>query len=172
SSLMCARSPGSAPGTIAPLAVSPCPCASSATMVTSSTGSAMARGNDEFARPSATEDRRGDEADYRPALRFDRGAHTIAGACKRRFARAPALDEIGAVELELGLDQADEPRPLSGKLKHARQHQSVRNEAHVDGDRVRRVVERGRCERARVDAFERADAWVRRETRIELSVAD
>ena len=34
----------------------------------------------------------------------------------------PAFDEIGAVELELGLDQAHKPRPLSGELKHMRQH--------------------------------------------------
>ena len=86
--------------------------------------------------------------------------------------RDPALDEIGAVELELRLDQAHEPRPIGGELEHMRQHQPLRNEAHVDDDRVRRFAELLRCQRARVDAFERADAPVRREARIELSVAD
>ena len=53
-----------------------------------------------------------------------------------------------------------------------RQHEPLRNEAHIDDDRARRVAERFRRERARVDAFERADARVRREARIELSVTD
>ena len=86
--------------------------------------------------------------------------------------RDPAFDEIGAAELELRLDEADEPRPLAGELQHMRQHKPLRNEAHIDDDRVWRFAERLRRERARVDAFERADARVRREARIELSVAD
>ncbi len=84
----------------------------------------------------------------------------------------PALDEIGAVELELRLDQAHKPRPLRGELEHMRQHQSLRNEAHVDDDRIRRFAKRDRCQRARIDPFERADARVRRKARIELSVTD
>src|SRR5580698_102992 len=127
-----ARSPGKAPGTIAPLLVSPCPCASSATIETSVSGSATARTDEKFARPGAAKNRRGREAEHRPSLRFDRGAHSFTRAIERRFARDPALDEIGAIELELRLDQADEPRPLTGKLKHMWQHESLRNEAHVD----------------------------------------
>ena len=105
-------------------------------------------------------------------LRFDRGAHAVACALERRFACDPAFDEIGAVELELRLDQADEPSPLAGELEHVRQYKPLRNEAHIDDDRVRRFAERRCRERARVDAFERADARVRRETRVELSVTD
>src|ERR1700734_2467251 len=118
SSLTRARSPGRAPGTIAPLAVSPCPCASSAAIETSSGCSVMARADEEFPRSSAAEDRRWDEADDRPAFGFNRGPHVVACAHERRFAPDAAFDEIGAVELELGLDQAHKPRPLSGELKH------------------------------------------------------
>ena len=39
-------------------------------------------------------------------------------------------------------------------------------------NRIRRFAEHLSCQRARVNAFERADARVRRETRIELSVTD
>src|SRR5580700_5088239 len=106
SSLTRARSPGRAPGTIAPLLVSPCPCASSATIETSVSGSATARTDEKFARPGAAKNRRGREAEHRPSLRFDRGAHSFTRAIERRFARDPALDEIGAIELELRLDQA------------------------------------------------------------------
>src|ERR1700735_1197594 len=107
SSLTRARSPGRVPGTIAPLAVSPCPCASSATIETSSSGSAMARGDQKFPRPCAAEDRRRDEAEHCPALRFDRGAHSVARPLKRRFTPDPALDEFAPAELELRLDKAD-----------------------------------------------------------------
>src|ERR1700722_9791210 len=112
------RSPGRVPGTIAPLAVSPCPCASSATIEPSCSGSAMARGDQKFPRPGAAKDRRRHETEHRPALRFDRGAH--AGACvlERRFACDPAFDEICAVKLELWLDEADEPSPLASELEH------------------------------------------------------
>ena len=75
--------------------------------------------DEEFARPGAAEDRRRYQAEHRPALCFDRGAHGVACAIERRFARDPALDEIGRSELELRLDQADEPRPLMGELKHS-----------------------------------------------------
>ena len=82
------------------------------------------------------------------------------------------LTRSAAAELELRLDEADEPRPLARELQHMRQHEPLRNEAHVDDDRVRRFAEHLRRERARVEAFERADARVGREARIELSVAD
>src|ERR1700733_3334987 len=107
SDLMSTRSPGRAPGTIAQLAVSQCPCASSATIETSSSGSAMARGDQKFPRPCAAEDRRRDEAEHCPALRFDRGAHSVARALKRRFAPDSALDEFAPAKLELRLDKAD-----------------------------------------------------------------
>src|ERR1700722_1203869 len=107
SNLTSVRSPGRAPGTIAPLAAIPCPCASSATIETSSSGSAMARGDQKFPRPGTAEDRRRDEAEYCPALRFDRGAHSVARALKRRFALDPALDEFVPAKLELRLDEAD-----------------------------------------------------------------
>src|SRR5271155_3512933 len=129
SSLTSACSPGRAPGTIAPLAVSPCPCASSATIETSSSGSAMACGDQKVPRPGAAEDGRRHEPERRPALGFDRGVHCDACALDRPFACLPALDEIGAVELELGLDQADEPRSHRGELEHMRQYKPLRNEA-------------------------------------------
>ncbi len=53
-----------------------------------------------------------------------------------------------------------------------RQHKPLRNEAHVDDDRVRVFTDHLSCERARIDAFKRTDARVRREAGIELSVAD
>ena len=53
-----------------------------------------------------------------------------------------------------------------------RQHKPLRNEAHIDDDRVRRFAEHHRRERARVEAFKRADARVGRKARIELSMAD
>src|ERR1700729_2082076 len=137
STLTSARSPGRAPGTIAPLAVSPCPCASSATIETSSSGSVMTRSDQEFPRPGAAKDRRRHEAEHRPALRFYRGAHAVACALERRFVCHPAFDEIGAVKLELWLDEADEPGPLAGELEHMRQHKPLRNEAHIDDDRAR-----------------------------------
>src|ERR1700691_433260 len=172
SDLMSTRSPGRAPGTIAQLAVSPCPCASSATIETSSSGSAMARGDQKFPRPGAAEDGRRHETDHRPALGFDRGAHAVACALERRFACHPALDEIGAVKLELRLDQAHKPRSLRCELEYMRQHKTLRNEAHVDDDRVRVFTDHLSCERARIDAFKRTDARVHREAGIELSVAD
>src|SRR5271168_2538045 len=172
SGLISRRSPGSAPGTVVPLAVSPCPCPSSAAIETSSSDSAIARADEKFPRPGAAEDRRWDEADHRPALRFDRRAHTVAGAHKRRFVLDPAFDEIHLADLELGLDQADEPRSLSGELQHVRKHQSLRNEAHVDDDRARLFAKRFSRQRARVEALERADARVRRKARIELSMTD
>src|SRR3984885_1410141 len=119
------RSPGRAPGTIAPLAVSPCPCASRATIETSSSGSAMARGDQKFPRPGAAENRRPHETDHRPALGFDRGAHAVACALERRFACHPALDEIGAAKLELRLDQAHKPRSLRCELEYMRQHKPL-----------------------------------------------
>ena len=64
------------------------------------------------------------------------GAHAVARALERRFARDPAFDEIAAVELELWLDEADEPRPRARELKHMRQHKPLRNEAHIDDDRA------------------------------------
>src|ERR1700722_4641045 len=121
SNLTSVRSPGRVPGTIAPLAVSPCPCASSATIETPSSGSAMARRDQKFPRPGAAEDRRWHETEHRPALRFDRSAHAIACALKRRFVLNPPFDEIGAVKLELWFDEADEPSPLAGELEHIRQ---------------------------------------------------
>src|SRR5580692_6192486 len=166
------RSPGRAPGTIAPLAVSPCPCASSTTIETFWSGSAMARRDQKFPRPGAAKDRRRHETEHRPALGFDRGAHAVACALERRFACHPAFDEIGAIKLELWLDEADEPSPLAGELEHMRQYKPLRNEAHIDDDHFWRFAERRRRERARVETFERADARVRRETRVELSVTD
>src|SRR5271155_3869143 len=130
-SLTSARSPGSAPGTIAPLAATPCPCASSATIESSSTSSFMAGGDQEFPRSGAADDRRRDEAEHRPALRFDAGADARGGAFERRFASDPALDDVGAADLELRLDEADQPRVASGEIEHMRQHQPLRNEAHV-----------------------------------------
>src|ERR1700723_2215196 len=53
-----------------------------------------------------------------------------------------------------------------------RQHKPLRNETHIDNDRVRRFVQHHRRERARVEAFKRADARVGRKARIELSMAD
>ena len=53
-----------------------------------------------------------------------------------------------------------------------RQHQSLRNEAHIDDERIRRFAKPDCGERARIDPFERADARVRRKARIKLSVAD
>src|SRR5277367_4358578 len=112
SNLTSVRSPGRAKGTIAPLAATPCPLASSATIETCSSRSVMACGDEEFSRPGAAEDRRRDQADHGPALRFDRRAHSGARAHERRFASDPALDEIGPVEFELRLDEADQPRLL------------------------------------------------------------
>src|SRR5580704_53276 len=172
SSLTRARSPGRAPGTIAPLEASPCPCASSATIEISSSGSVMARRDQKFPRPGAAKDRRRHETEHRPALGFDRGEHAVACALERCFACHPAFDEIGAAKLELWLDEADEPSPLAGELKHVRKHQSLRNKAHIDDDHFWRFAERRRRERTRVDTFERADARVRREMRVELSVTD
>ena len=155
-SLTSARSPGSAPGTLLPFAATPWPCASSATIESSSTGSAMAGGDQEFPRSAAAEDRRRNEAERRPALRFDRGAHSGARACERRFASDPALDDVGPSELELRLDEADEPRRLGSEFQHMRQHEPLRNEAHVDDDRRRPLAETLGVKRARIDAFERA----------------
>src|SRR5262249_40350517 len=112
------------------------------------------------------------EAERGPALCFDCGAHGGAGALERRLARDPALDEIDAVEFELWLDQTHQPCLVSCELEHMRQHESLRNEAHGDDNRVRRFAEYLSRQRARVNAFERKDARVRRETRIELSVTD
>ena len=53
-----------------------------------------------------------------------------------------------------------------------RQHQPLRNEAHVDDDRAGGSPRRSGVKRARIEAFERAHARVRRKARIELSVAD
>src|ERR1700722_12848037 len=103
-SLTSARSPGRTPGTIAPLAVSPCPCGSSATIETALSGSAMARRDQKFPRPGSAKDRRGHETEHGPALGFDRGADAVACSLERRFACDPALDEIAAVKLELWLD--------------------------------------------------------------------
>ena len=108
----------------------------------------------------------------RPALRFDRGANGGARPLKRRFAFDAALDEIGSADLELRLDQAHEPRPLRGELQHMRQHEPLRNEAHIDDDRLRPLDQHLSRERARVDAFERADTRVRGEAGHELPSAD
>ena len=104
--------------------------------------------------------------------RFDRRAHALARALERRLVLNPPFDEIAPAEFELRLDEADQPRPLCGELEHMRQHQALRNEAHVDDDRLRPFAEHLSGKRARIDAFERADARVRGEARIELSVAD
>ena len=77
-----------------------------------------------------------------------------------------------APDFELRLDEADEPRRLGGEFQHMRQHEPLRNEAHVDDDRRRPLAETLGVKRARIDAFERADARVRGEARIELSTTD
>src|SRR3984957_12464653 len=141
SNLTSVRSPGRAPGTMAPLAASPCPCASSAAMETSSSGSVMTRRDQEFPCSSPAEDWRRHKPKHGPALRFNRRAHAVTCALERRFARDPALDQIGAVELELGLDQTDEPRPLGGELERVRKHQPLRNEADINDDRSRLLTE-------------------------------
>ena len=82
------------------------------------------------------------------------------------------LTRSAAVKLELWLDEADEPSPLACELEHMRQHKPLRNETDIDDDRVRRFVQHHRRERARVEAFKRADARVGRKARIELSMAD
>src|ERR1700722_2755041 len=166
------RSPGRAPGTIAPLAAIPCPCASSATIETSSSASAMARADQKFPRTGAAEDRRQYETERGPALCFDRRAHALARALERCLVFNPPFDEIAPAEFELRLDEADEPRPLCGELEHMRQHQALRNEAHVQDDRLRRVTEHLSCKGAGVDAFKRTNAGIRGEARIELSVPD
>src|SRR6185312_13623358 len=171
-SLTSARSPGRAKGTIVPSTATPWPSASRATIATSSSGSAMARGDEEFARPRAAGDRRGDEAEHGPAISFDRRAHTDAGALERRFSPDPALDEIAPFEFELRLDEADEPGRARRELQHLRQDQPLGNEAHVDDNGFRRLPKRLGRERARVEAFERADARIGGEARIELSAAD
>src|SRR5580700_10041765 len=157
SSLTRARSPGRAPGTIAPLAVSPCPCASSAAIETSSSGSAIARADEKFPRAGSAEDGRRNEAEHNPPLRLDGDAHRGACPLERRLVLDPAFDEIGAIKLELWLDEAEEPSPVAGELEDMRQYKPLGNEAHIDDDRFWRFAERRRRERARVDTFERAD---------------
>src|ERR1700722_8779719 len=141
------RSPGRAPGTIAPLAVSPCPCASSATIETSWSGSAMVRRDQKFPRPDAAKDRRRNEAEHNPPLRLDGGAHRGACPLERRLVLDPAFDEIGAIKLELWLDEAEEPSPVAGELEDMRQYKPLGNEAHIDDDRFWRFAERRRRER-------------------------
>ena len=53
-----------------------------------------------------------------------------------------------------------------------RQHEPLRDEAHVADDRARRFADHLRRQGARVEAFERTDARIRREPRVELAVAD
>ena len=108
----------------------------------------------------------------RPALRFDAGADVGARAFERRFAPDPALDDVSPADLELRLDEAHEPRRLGGEFQHMRQHQPLRNEADVDGDRRRRLAETLRVKGARIEAFEPTHALIQRKTRIELSMAD
>ena len=103
---------------------------------------------------------------------FDRRAHALARALERRLVFNPPFDEIAPAEFELRLDEADQPRPLCGELEHMRQHQALRNEAHVQDDRLRMFTEHLSCKGAGVDAFERTDAGIRGEARIELSVPD
>ena len=95
-----------------------------------------------------------------------------ACAFERRLVFNPPFDEFAPAEFELRLDEADQPRPLSGELEHMRQHQALRNEAHVQDDRLRMFTQHLGCKRAGVDSFERMDAGIRGEARIELSVPD
>ena len=79
---------------------------------------------EEFPRPRAAGDRRGDEADAGPAERLDRSAHGGAGALLSAASFfTPAFDELVAADLELRLDQADEPGRPRREREHARQHQ-------------------------------------------------
>src|SRR6185437_7014041 len=158
SRLTSVRSPGRPKGMLVPSAATPWPSASSATIETSSSGSAMTRGDEEFPRARAPEDRRGDQAERGPALRFDRRAHGRAGALERRFAPDPALDEIARPEFELRLDEADDPGGARRELEHMGQNEPLRDEAHVDDDRVRSAAEDLAGERARIHPLERADA--------------
>ncbi len=59
--------------------------------------------------------------------------------CERLFASDPALDDLGPADLELRLDQADEPGGPRRELEDMRQHEPLRNEAHVADDRARRL---------------------------------
>src|SRR5271166_1613932 len=118
-----ALSPGKTPGTVAPLSATPSPCVSSATIVSSSNASAMARRKEEFPRPGAAQNRRGNEADHGPAGGLDACPDVGAGAGQRLIASDPTLDDLRPSDLELRLDEADEPRSPRRELEDMRQNQ-------------------------------------------------
>src|SRR5271165_6193642 len=101
-----ARSPGSAPGTVAPLSATPRPCASSATIPRSSV---MPRRDQEFLCSAAAEDWRGNRAEKRPPFSRDAGADLLAGPRERAFGPNSAFDDVRRADLELRLDETDEP---------------------------------------------------------------
>src|SRR5271154_3817885 len=103
-SLASTRSPGSAPGTIAPLAATPSPCASSATIESSSSGSAMAGGDQEFPRPRAAPEQDVGEASGRGADVEADEAGGIEPECVERGGKLdPAARDIRVGRL--GLDR-------------------------------------------------------------------
>ena len=63
----------------------------------------------------------------------------------------------GAAGLELRLDQRDELRAMRDQRERRRQHQFERDEAHVDGDQIRRRAEAGRGAGADVGFLQRND---------------
>ena len=71
-----------------------------------------------------------------------------------------------------GLTRLTSHAALRGEPQHMRQHEPLRDEAHVDDDCVRRLGETLGVKRARIDALERAHARVGGEARIELAAAD
>src|SRR5574337_1498829 len=103
------RSPGNAPGTAVPSSATPSPRRSSAT-ISRSSPSSMPRREKELLRPSAAQDRRGNKPQRRPAEPFDEGADLGAGAGERRLVPDPPLHELPRADLELRLDESDEPR--------------------------------------------------------------
>src|SRR5271166_1452981 len=167
-----AFSPGKAPETVAPLSATPSPRASRPTIDRISTVSSTARRREEFPGPRAAEHRRANQADEGPALRRDACADVVAGALERLFASDPALDDLGQANLELRLDQTDEPGGPRRQLEDMRQNKPLRNEAHVADDCARRLADQIQGYGACVDAFERPHARVRREAPVELPAAD
>src|SRR5581483_1052155 len=137
------------------------------------TVSVTARADQELAIAVASGDRRiGDAVDAPAGLTEPAGdcSGRRSGGC--RIADDAALADTVRAYFELGLDQGDQPSVGSRQTERGGEGELQRDETDIGDDRLDRLRNVDGGEVAGVAAFQRHDARIGGELRVELAVAD